>query len=80
MITLTPSGRRAPHTVRAGGGCLIDPGIHLIDLAGSLDGGALSVVGGTAWNGFWDTGIEEDCRFVLIGSRIPTIELDESLS
>jgi predicted dehydrogenase len=52
--------------VRAGGGCLIDPGIHLMDLIGLLfERRSIDVVGGTAWSGAWNTGIEEEVRLLL---------------
>lgn len=50
---------------RAGGGCLIDPGIHLLDLALLLAPDRLEVAGGTTWSGFWNTGIEEDVSLLL---------------
>jgi predicted dehydrogenase len=65
--------------VRAGGGCLIDPGIHLLDLACQADRGDLVVRGGTCWSGFWKTGIEEDCHLILSGSVIPTIGMSVSV-
>jgi predicted dehydrogenase len=51
--------------VRAGGGCLIDPGIHLLDLCLLLAPDGLEVVGGSSWSGFWKTGIEEDVNLIL---------------
>jgi predicted dehydrogenase len=52
---------------RAGGGCLIDPGIHLLDLCLLLAPDGLEVAGGASWSGFWKTGIEEDVTLVLRG-------------
>jgi predicted dehydrogenase len=49
---------------RAGGGCLIDPGVHLLDLCHRL-AGDLTVEHASAWRGFWSTGIEEEVHLVL---------------
>jgi predicted dehydrogenase len=65
--------------VRAGGGALIDPGIHLLDLALLLAGEELDVRGGTTWSGFWGTGVEEDCHLVLAGNRLPAADLQISI-
>lgn len=65
--------------VRAGGGALIDPGIHLLDLALLLAGEPLAVRGGTAWRGFWKTGIEEECHLLLSGERMPVANLRISI-
>jgi predicted dehydrogenase len=54
---------------RAGGGCLIDPGIHLLDLCLLLAPEGLEVAGGSSWSGFWKTGIEEDVNLILRGKR-----------
>lgn len=64
--------------VRAGGGALIDPGIHLLDLC-RLAAGPLEFIGGTTWDGFWKTGIEEECRVLLRGCDIPMIDLTISV-
>jgi predicted dehydrogenase len=65
--------------MRAGGGCLIDPGIHLFDLACQAERGPLTVIGGSCWSGFWKTGIEEDCHLLLGGKAIPTIDISVSV-
>src|SRR5437879_1995089 len=57
--------------IRAGGGALIDPGIHLLDLAILLSAEPPSVVGGRAWAGIWDTGVEEECHLVLAAPNVP---------
>ena len=50
----------------AGGGCLMDPGIHLLDLINVInDFKEMSVVGASAWQGFWKTGIEEEAHVLL---------------
>lgn len=64
--------------VRAGGGALIDPGIHLLDLA-RIAGGRLDRLSGTTWSGFWKTGIEEDVHLLATGEAIPTISVQVSL-
>ncbi|MGD0734811.1 MAG: Gfo/Idh/MocA family oxidoreductase [Terracidiphilus sp.] len=51
--------------LRAGGGCLIDPGVHLLDLCLQLAPGGVKPVGGTSWAGFWNTGIEEEVSLLL---------------
>lgn len=51
--------------VRAGGGCLIDPGIHLLDLCNLLAQEMPQPVAGNAWSGFWKTGIEEEVHLLL---------------
>lgn len=53
--------------IRAGGGCLIDPGIHLLDLCRLISPDQLSVTAGWSWQGFWNTGIEEECRLHMDG-------------
>jgi predicted dehydrogenase len=55
---------------RAGGGCLIDPGIHLLDLCLLLAPDGLEVSGGSSWSGFWNTGIEEDVNLILRGRNL----------
>lgn len=54
--------------VKAGGGCLIDPGIHFIDLARIMTATNLEILNGVFWNGFWKTGIEEECHLILKGN------------
>jgi|GEM_PF-715593 len=50
---------------RAGGGALIDPGIHLLDLCAVMAPEGLEVAGGSSWSGFWNTGIEEEVNVIL---------------
>jgi predicted dehydrogenase len=54
--------------VRAGGGVLIDPGIHILDLARLMAGGPLTPRSVLPWRGFWNTGIEEECHVLLEGA------------
>ncbi|MGH7815723.1 MAG: Gfo/Idh/MocA family protein [Candidatus Binataceae bacterium] len=65
--------------IRAGGGCLIDPGVHLLDLCNLLQPGGIEVVGGTSWAGFWKTGIEEDVQLILRGADGLSIALQISI-
>jgi len=63
---------------RAGGGALIDPGIHLLDLA-RIAGGRIGRLAGTTWSGFWNTGIEEDVHLLATGDVVPSISVQVSL-
>ena len=54
--------------VKAGGGCLIDPGIHLLDLCYCL-APDVSLDFIRAWSGFWKTGIEEETHLLLHGAQ-----------
>lgn len=51
--------------VRAGGGALIDPGIHLLDVSHLLSPKGVSPLQGWSWSGFWNTGIEEEVHLLL---------------
>ncbi len=64
---------------RAGGGALIDPGIHLLDLALLVAREALEVQGASTWAGFWGTGVEEECHLLLSGERLPAANLQMSI-
>jgi len=65
--------------VRAGGGCLIDPGVHLLDLCLLLAPQGLEVVGATAWSGFWRTGIEENVQLLMRSGEGTSIAVDVSI-
>jgi predicted dehydrogenase len=65
--------------VRAGGGCLIDPGVHLLDLCILLAPHGLEVIGGTTSSGFWKTGIEEDVQLLLRSADGISIAVEVSI-
>jgi predicted dehydrogenase len=56
--------------IRAGGGCLIDPGVHLLDLCQVLAPGKIEIAGATTWDGFWKTGIEEDVHLLMKSGKM----------
>jgi len=66
--------------VKCGGGSLLDPGIHLLDLVQCLASGPVSVRGGSAWSGFWNTGIEEECHIILSDSNNVIFNIQSSLN
>lgn len=47
-----------------GRGALLDPGIHLIDLAMIISKNTLKEIGRKSWSGFWETGIEEETHLL----------------
>ena len=60
----------------AGGGSLLDPGIHLIDLILHLSEKSVNLVeidGVSYWSGFWKTGIEESSMVLGKIDKIPFI-------
>jgi predicted dehydrogenase len=66
--------------IACGGGCLIDPGVHLLDIVLLLSKGELKVTGGSSWKGFWDTGIEEETHLVLQDSSNVIFNVQTSLN
>jgi 1,5-anhydro-D-fructose reductase (1,5-anhydro-D-mannitol-forming) len=63
---------------KAGGGCLIDPGIHLLDLLLIFFKSEIEVCSYNDWSGFWNTGIEEEVKIIL-KSKKTLIYVDISL-
>lgn len=66
--------------VICGGGCLIDPGVHLLDLVLLLSSEDISVMGGSKWEGFWNTGIEEEAHLILKSSNGIIFNIQTSLN
>jgi predicted dehydrogenase len=61
---------------KAGGGVLIDPGIHLMDLCKCLFTGKVQVKRVLTWSGFWNTGIEEEAHVLMqSGKSIINLQL-----
>lgn len=50
------------------GGALLDPGIHLLDLAQRISGGFISAER-TTGGGFWKTGIEEEGHALMVSTE-----------
>ena len=66
--------------ILCGGGCLIDPGVHLLDLALLISNSELKVLGGSYWNGFWNTGIEEEAHICLKNKKNTIFNIQTSLN
>jgi len=65
---------------KCGGGALIDPGIHLLDLVLCLCNGSINVIKGASWSGFWDTGIEEEVHIIMNDSLGTIFNIQASLN
>lgn len=63
---------------QVGGGCLLDPGTHLIDLAQVFARTGIRVLGAQAWRGFWNKQIDESAQ-VLLATDEFSISLDISI-
>ena len=65
---------------KAGGGVIIDPGIHVINLMQLITGNNIDLVAkhSTQMN-FWKTGIEEQCNLLFCSKTIPLIQLNISI-
>ena len=65
---------------QAGGGVIIDPGIHVINLMQLFAGNEVEIVAkhSTSMN-FWKTGIEEQCNLLFESKKIPLIHLNISI-
>ena len=66
--------------IRCGGGCLIDPGVHLLDIILQLSNGDLSICGGKSWSGFWKTGIEEEAHICFSDKKNTIFNMQVSLN
>jgi len=66
----SPSDRRSwkLDPIKAGGGCLIDPGVHLLDICNMVVATPRPVVCQT-WEGFWNTGIEEEAHVLMMSGK-----------
>lgn len=59
-----------------GGGVLLDPGIHIIDLLLNFFDDDIEIISAASWNGFWNTGIEEEVKVILkIKKTLVTFDL-----
>ena len=65
---------------KAGGGAVIDPGIHVINLMQLFSKSKIKLISAhlTRMN-FWKTGIEEQCNLLFSSDSIPLIHIDVSI-
>ena len=54
---------------KAGGGVLIDPGIHMLDLCKCMFTDNIESIKVLTWQGSWDTGIEEEAHVLMQSGR-----------
>lgn len=66
--------------VRCGGGCLIDPGVHLFDLVLRIAEGKVTVNTAKTWSGFWNTGIEEEAHMIMLDEAGTLFNMQVSLN
>jgi predicted dehydrogenase len=62
----------------AGDGCLLDPGIHMLDLLYKMFGNNINPLSGKVWKNFWNTGINEEIN-LLMESNDTIINLQTSI-
>jgi predicted dehydrogenase len=66
--------------IQCGGGCLIDPGVHLLDLILQIRSDDIGVEHMSVWNGFWKTGIEEEAHLIMKDSDNTLFNMQVSLN
>ena len=62
----------------AGGGSLLDPGVHLIDLCQQI-APDLKLEYARSWSGYWNTGIEEEVTVAFSSEQVPSIIIKSSI-
>ena len=65
---------------KCGGGCLIDPGIHIFDLINCISFGKITIDTVCNWKGFWNTGIEEEAHILAKDENDTIFVIDLSLN
>jgi len=65
---------------KCGGGCLIDPGIHIFDLINCISFGEIKINSVSEWKGFWNTGIEEEAHILAKDENGIIFVIDLSLN